>query len=59
MEINLSNFSSILRELSPKYSVEDLSGHDLIVYAVTTCGGYLLILRDELRELRGLEPLDD
>jgi hypothetical protein len=60
LEINLSNFSSLPREMNPNgFKVEDLNGHDLIVHVVAMCSGYLLILRDEHRELRGLEPLDD
>jgi hypothetical protein len=57
--INISNFRNLLREMNSKYKIDDLNGHDLIVYAVATCCGYPLILRDRLRESRGLEPLDD
>jgi hypothetical protein len=37
--------------------VGNLHRHDLLLYAIATCSGYLLVLRDKFRELRGLEPL--
>jgi hypothetical protein len=44
--------------MNPRGNVADFAGQDLIVRVVATCSGYLLVQRDSLRELRGLEPLD-
>jgi hypothetical protein len=59
LKVDLGKFRKLLPQAIKDVKVEDLNPRDLIVHTVAMCSGYLVFLRDQLRELQGLEPLDD